>query len=88
MRLKSKFVIHKVDQQWLMLFTSDDPQDFHGILRFNETGKFILDRLAEDNTVEAILADMVEEYDGDPEEMEKDIMEVIKLLHQAGALVD
>lgn len=86
MRIRRGIVTHRVDQDYVTVFTSDDPADFHGILRSNEEADFIMDCLKEETDEDGILARMQEVYSGDAEAMRADIRMVLDNLRKAGAL--
>ncbi|MBQ6574650.1 MAG: PqqD family protein [Lachnospiraceae bacterium] len=86
MKIKDSCLTHMVDDEYLMLLVSDDPEGFNGILRSNEDAQFIVECLREETTKEEILAKMQEAYEGDPEQMAKDIDTVIDNLKTVGAL--
>ena len=88
MRLKDNIVSHKVDKDFVTIFTSENPEDFHGILRSNDEAKFIIDCLQEETTEDEILARLQEEYEGDASAMLEDIRIVLGHLRTAGALVE
>ena len=61
---------------------------FSGMVRSNATAAFIIDRLKEETTPEAILEAMVQKYDGPREQMASDIDMVLENLREIGALVE
>ena len=88
MKLKQGIVTHKVDQEYVTVFSSGNPDGFHGVLRSNATAHFIMECLKEDTAVEMILEKMQAAYNGDAEAMLEDINLVIGNLRCAGAIID
>ena len=86
MKIKEELTAYAVEDEYLMMLFSDEPEGFNGILRSNEEAQFIVDCLREETTKEEILAKMQETYDGDPSKMEEDIDVVISNLKTVGAL--
>lgn len=90
MRLKNELVTHQIDNEYITVFTSDTRESFHGLLRMNATGKFILDCLNSETDIneDDILSKMQEVFSGDPCMMKEDIREVLTQLKLANAVID
>lgn len=90
MRLKKEIVTHQIDDEYIAVFTSDSREDFHGLLRMNATGKFILDCLdtETDITEDEILKKMQDVFSGDRHIMREDVRVVLTKLMHANAIVD
>lgn len=85
MKLKDTFVTQEMDGEQVMVEAGGG---FSGMVRSNATAAFIIDRLKEDTTPEAILEAMAERYNGPRDQMAADIDMVLKNLREIGALVE
>ncbi len=85
MKLKDTFVTQEMDGEQVMVEAGGG---FSGMVRSNATAAFIIDRLKEETTPEAILEAMVQKYDGPREQMASDIDMVLENLREIGALVE
>ena len=61
-------------------------QQFHGLVRSNETAAFIVNCLKKETTEEAIVEAMLEQYDAPRETVARDVHRVVEQLRQIGAL--
>lgn len=62
MKLKEGFVLRKVSGQTVVLPTGGD-LDLNMMIKLNDTGRFIWERLEKGAEVEELVADMLQEYD-------------------------
>ncbi len=62
MKLKEGFVLRKVSEQTVVLPTGGD-LDLNMMIKLNDTGRFIWERLEKGAEVEELVADMLQEYD-------------------------
>ena len=85
MKLKDTFVTQEMDGEQVMVEAGGG---FSGMVRSNATAAFIIDRLKEETTPEAILEAMVQKYNGPREQMASDIDMVLENLREIGALVE
>ena len=61
-------------------------RDFNGIIRLNDTGRFLWEKLANDMTEEQLAAALLAEYDIDEAGARSDISEFIAKLRKAELL--
>ena len=85
MKIKSDFTIQKVGNSYIAVAVGETSKTFHGMVKLNETGAFLWNKLAEadcteDDLVEALLA----EYDVDRETAARDVHRVIEGLAANG----
>ena len=83
MKIKDGFMLRKVGGQNVVVAIGKASLDFNGIIRLNDTGKFLWEQLKNDITEEQLLSAMLDEYDIDRETAEKDISEFIVRLKGA-----
>ena len=84
MRLKREFVTQTIGDTQIMVATEGSA--FSGIVRSNETAAFIVDRLKENTTKEAIVAAMYAEYNAPIGVITADVERILGILRGIGAL--
>lgn len=83
MKLKNTFVITKVAGETICVPMSGD---FHGIIKLNSTGAFIIECLKEETTPDAIVEKLLHTYDVEKVQAENDVGGIIFRLREIGAL--
>ena len=86
MKIKDGFMLRKVGGQNVVVAIGKASLDFNGIIRLNDTGKFLWEQLKNDITEEQLISAMLGEYDIDRETAERDISEFIVRLKGADLL--
>ena len=66
---------------------SGDNSDFKGVIKLNETGKFIFECLKEDISIDDLIAKVMNEFDGAKEEVESSVKEYCQTLQDKGLLL-
>ena len=84
MKLKKGFITHRMDGEQIMV--AADSKLFSGFVRSNSTAAFIVDRLKEETTEEAITDAMLQQYDAPREVIAKDVARILDELRRIGAL--
>lgn len=84
MKLNEEFIMHNTGDEILLVPTA--AARFHGLIQGNKTVEVILTCLQSDTTEEEILAAMKERFDGDEEDMRKDIRDTVSKLREIGAI--
>ena len=84
MKLKDGFVLHQTGGEYMMVATGDATASFNGLVRNNQTSNFILTKLLEDTTEEAIVDAMVKAYDAPKDVIQNDVHQIILKLKEAG----
>lgn len=87
MKIKKGFILRKLGTDYAAVAMGTARKNFNGLIRTNETGKFLWDCLQTDCTEEELIQKLLEEYDTSREEAQKDIAEFISGLRRAGILV-
>ena len=87
MKLKHTYEIMELDDQMMAVPVGDGAEEFHGILRMNQSAAAILELLKEDTTEEEIVAKLLEEYDSTEEELQGFVHGYLEQLKEA-ELVD
>ena len=84
MRLKNVFIIQVIDGVQYLVPVGEE--QFSGMLRNNKTAAFIVDRLKEETTEEAVVNAMFEKYEAPRDEIAADVKEILSTLRSVGAL--
>lgn len=86
MKIKNGFILRKVGGQNVVVAVGKASLEFNGIIRLNDTGKFLWEQMKGDITEEQLLNAMLNAYDIDRETAEKDISAFIDKLKGADLL--
>ena len=89
MKTKIGFMRRKLGTQEVIVAVGEASKQFSGIIRLNETGAFLWDKLAEGNMTEEKLVDaLLSEYDVAREVAEQDVARFVKTVRDEGMLDD
>lgn len=88
MRLKYTFEKMELNGQIVAVPVGDNADDYHGVVRMNETANAIFDLLAEDTTEEVIVEAMEKEYDVSKEILVADVKHYVQKFRKKGMLVE
>lgn len=86
MRIKNGFMLRKVGGQNVVVAIGKASLEFNGIIRLNDTGKFLWEQLKSDITEEQLCAALLSEYDIDEAQAKADIADFLDKLRGAGLL--
>ena len=87
MKIKKGFVAKEIAGQYVVVALGQASKIFNGIIKLNESGKFIWDMLATGAEKEDIINALLNEYEGvDRETAEKDVDKFINELIGANIL--
>ena len=86
MKLKYEFVVNEIADKTVAVTVGNDAENFAGMIRLNETGAFIFEKLREDTTEEAIVDAILEEYDIDRETASEVVHDFVDYLDKKGVL--
>ncbi len=85
MKIKSGFVVQKVGGKYLAVAVGELASDFNALVRMNETGVFMWNKLSEaDLTKDELLSALLKEYDVDEKRARHDIDDFVDKLSSAG----
>ena len=86
--MKSKYTFEKMelDDSIVAVPVGESAADLHAVLNVNEEAMRILELLKEETTEEAIVAQLLKEYEGDKEEIASLVSAYIDQLRQEGLL--
>lgn len=83
MKLKSTYIIHKNDDDYIMV---DASGEFAGIIHSNVTTAFIAECLKTETTKEEINQKMLAKYDASESEVSESVDRIIDKLRSIGAI--
>lgn len=88
MKIKENFVLRELCGTYVVVAVGEQTLNFKGLIKLNETGAFLWQKMAEeDTTQDALLQAMLAEYDVAEDVAKTDIEEFINLLKEADLLV-
>ena len=86
MKIKDGFMLKKVGGQNVVVALGEASRSFNGIIRLNDTGVFLWQKLQQETSEEQLLAALTAEYDIGEEQAKSDIAEFIAALRKAALL--
>lgn len=86
MKLKDGFITHESDGEQIMVAVGDAANQFHGLVRSNQTAGFIIGCLKEETTPDQIVEKVLETFEAPRDVVIKDVQKVIDVLNQIGAI--
>ena len=86
MKIKDGFLLRKVGEQNIVVAVGEESRDFNGIIRLNETGRFLWERLQSETSEKNLVSAMLLEYDIDEATAENDTADFIASLREADLL--
>lgn len=87
MRINKDFTIQKVGGSFVAVPVGETSKHFHGMVRLNETGAFLWNKLTEaDQTEDSLVACLLEEYDVSEELARKDVQTLVRSLQEGKIL--
>ena len=86
MKIKNGFLLRKVGEQTIVVAIGDESRDFNGIIRLNETGRFLWEKLQSETTEKNLVSAMLLEYDINEATAENDTADFIESLKEANLL--
>lgn len=88
MKLNEEFVLFDMDGSMTLVPTEDAAENYHGIVKCNETATFIIECLQTETTKEEIVNKMLEELDASKERIEANVDKTIDILKSIGAIIE
>lgn len=86
MKIKSGFLLRQVGSQNVVVAIGEESRNFNGIIRLNDTGKFLWENMQSEITEKELTEIMLKEYDIDGATAEADVGDFIRNLKEAGLL--
>lgn len=86
MKIKNGFLLRQVGEQNVVVAVGEESRNFNGIIRLNETGRFLWENLQQDIPEKELVRIMLLEYDIDSATAEADVHNFIETLKEADLL--
>lgn len=86
MRIKKNFVLRKVADVWVVLPLANKTLNFDGMIRLNETGVLLWNRLAEDCEMNDLTKALTETYEVSETQAESDVEAFVEKLRSCGCI--
>ncbi|MBQ8572122.1 MAG: PqqD family protein [Ruminococcus sp.] len=86
MKIKENYMLRKVADCYVVVPIGAAVAEFNGMINLNEVGAFLWHQLENENTVEGVLAAMLEEYEVDEATAKADLIRFIKELEDANLI--
>ena len=87
MKIKEGFVLRNICGEYVVVAVGRQTLDFKGLIKLNETGAFLWERLQAESTTEELLTAMQAEYEVDAATASADIEAFVTALRNAELLV-
>ena len=88
MHILSGFHVRQILDEVIAVPSGKVGKVFSGIISLNEIGRFLFEALQTEQTVDTLVAAVLEEYDTDPETARADVVEFLEQLRDAGLLAE
>lgn len=86
MKIKKGFVVRKIAGEDVVVALGAASKQFNGIIKLNDTGRFLWDKIAEGCDDNALVEAIVAEYSVDKDIAAKDVAVFVDTLKGAGVL--
>ena len=86
MKIKNGFVVREIAGQSVVVALGEASKSFNGIIKLNETGRVIWDKLSEGAEKEDIVNAILAEYEIDGATVEKDVDSFVATLKENNIL--
>ena len=86
MKIRDGFVVRTVAGESVVIALKEVSKEFNGVIRLNDTGRFLWDKLSEGAETEELVEAILSEYEIDKETAEADITRFVDTLKGANIL--
>ncbi len=86
MKIKNGFMLRKVGSQNVVVAVGTASKDFNGIIRLNDSGRYLWEKLQSETDEEELIKAMLNDYDIDEVTARADIRRFIQTLKGADLL--
>ncbi|MBR6270961.1 MAG: PqqD family protein [Lachnospiraceae bacterium] len=87
MKFKNGIIITSVNNEKVLVDAGIEGESFRGIIRLNETGAFIAEKLFEETDEEALATALTEEYEVDIDTARRDVQAFIASLDDTHIII-
>ena len=88
MKIKNGFISRQVAGSNIVAATGEQSKNFNGIIKLNDSGKLLWDKLFVGADRAALVQALLDEYDIDAATAETDVDKFVGVLRDAGAIED
>lgn len=83
MKIKNDFVVKEISGSIVVIPVGSQVMDFNGMVKLNETGAFLFNLLKNETTTDALVNELLSEYEVTREKAEQDAIAFINKLKEA-----
>lgn len=83
MKIKNDFVVKEISGSIVVIPVGSQVMDFNGMVKLNETGAFLFNLLKNETTTDALVNELLYEYEVTREKAEQDVIAFINKLKEA-----
>lgn len=88
MKISENFIMREIAGECILIPIGSAAADFNGLISLNEVGKFVVELLSQERTVDEIVEHITQEYDVPWEDALTDVEAFLQQLRQINALVE
>ena len=88
MKVSGDFIMREIAGEHILVPVGAAAAKFNGLITMNEVGKYIVDLLAEEHTVQELVEKITGEYDVEAQTALTDTEVFLEQLREVGALVE
>ena len=86
MKIKNGFLLRQVGEQNVVVAVGEESRNFNGIIRLNNTGRYLWEKLQNETSENGLVSAMLTEYDIDEATAKNDIADFLSTLKEADLL--
>lgn len=86
MKIKNGFVVRSIAGESVVVALGEASKNFNGIIKLNDTGRFIWDKLTEGAEMAELVAAILSEYEIDEETAKADVKAFVDTLMGVGII--
>lgn len=88
MKVSKDFIMREIAGEHILVPVGSAAAKFNGLITMNEVGKFVLELLEEERTVQELVEKITKDYDVTPKTALADVEAFLQQLREIGALVE
>ena len=88
MKVSEEFIMREIAGEHILVPVGAAAAKFNGLITMNEVGKYIVEQLAEEHTVQELVDKITAEYDVEAQTALTDTEAFLEQLREVGALVE
>lgn len=89
MKAKNGLIIKQLEDEYILIDSKIEEPIFNGMIKLNETSKFIMDQLInKDMTMDELMDAMMDEYEVSKDELKKSVPSIINDLKKVHIIKD